>query len=146
LYSFKKAVMKYYVLITALLLSSFSWGQEWTKQYDNYDDFNNGLALVSKAGKKGYVNQQGKLVVPLDYDDAMHFSDGMAAVKKGGKWGFLDSTGKEVIPCQYEDANSFASGLGIVAKNGRRKCFLFFRRTCSRMQKRSLGVYQYFRR
>ena len=30
--------MKYYLLVSALLLSSFSWSQEWAKQYENFND------------------------------------------------------------------------------------------------------------
>ena len=108
--------MKYYLLIAAMLLSSALWSQQWTKDYDNYDDFANGLAMVTKAGKKGYVNQEGKVVIPLVYEEAMQFSEGMAAVKKGSRWGFIDSTGKEVVPCEYSDANSFSNGRGLVSK------------------------------
>ena len=89
--------MKYYFLMAIMLLTSAAvWCQDWIKQYDNYDDFANGLALVSKAGKKGFVNKKGELIIPCIYEDAMHFNDGLAPVKKGGRWGFLDSTGKEV--------------------------------------------------
>jgi hypothetical protein len=117
LFSFKTAVMKYYFLMSAMLLSSALWSQQWAKQYDYVDDFSNGLALVSKGDKKGFVNSEGKLVVPLIYDEAMHFNEGMAAVKKGGNWGFLDSTGKEAIPFEYSEAYSFTDGFGLVIKN-----------------------------
>ena len=90
--------MKYYLLMTAMLLSSTLWAQQWAREYDNFDDFSNGLSLVTKGGKKGFVNKEGKLVIPLIFEEARHFNEGMAAVKKEGKWGFLDSTGKEVVP------------------------------------------------
>ena len=85
------------LLMTAMLLSSTLWAQQWAREYDNFDDFSNGLSLVTKGGKKGFVINWS-CWFPVFYEEAMHFNEGMAAVKKEGKWGFLDSTGNEVVP------------------------------------------------
>jgi hypothetical protein len=110
--------MKNYIFLL-LLLPLGTFAQPWARQYDFVDDCICGMAKVSKAGKFGYVDRQGKLVVPLEYDEALTFSEGLAAVCKGGRWGFIDSTGIiRVAPC-YEDAASFHEGLAAVKKGGK---------------------------
>ncbi len=37
-------------------------------QYDGADEFREGLAFVSKNEKWGFINQQGEVVIPLQYD------------------------------------------------------------------------------
>lgn len=93
--------------------------QQWAKQYDFVDDCVCGLAKVSKDGKFGFVNSEGKLIVALEYDEALAFNEGLSAVKKGNKWGYLDSTGKVVSATVYEDAASFHEGLAAVRKDGK---------------------------
>ena len=68
-------------------------------EYDNISSFNrHGLALVSKDGKSGFINQTGKEIIPLVYDDIGSFNrHGLALVSKDGKSGFIDQTGKEII-------------------------------------------------
>ena len=92
--------MKKY-FIPLLFIAVSLQGQSWTKQYDFVDDCVCGLAKVSKNDKFGYVNQEGKLIVPLEYDEALAFSEGLAAVKKGNRWGYLDSTGKVIAELKF---------------------------------------------
>lgn len=58
--------------------------------------FSDGLAVVKKDGKYGFIDRTGKEVIPLIYDDAYGFYDGLAAVEKDGKMGYIDRTGKEI--------------------------------------------------
>lgn len=69
------------------------------------------------AGLWGYMNTEGKIVIPPQYIFANDFENGLAVVAKGnwikkpnGKfwmdkelWGVIDKEGKEVIPCIYEE-------------------------------------------
>ena len=71
--------------------------------------------MVTKDGKKGFVNPQGKEIVPLVYENAEKFSEGLAAVKKEGKWGYIDTTGKVVIPFAYSHAGGFEEGTAYVS-------------------------------
>lgn len=105
--------------------------------YDRAEDFSEGLALVGKdyqyiqkgilgfpdstatGYKIGFVNQNGKVVVPLVYDDAKNFSEGLSVVTKDRKSGFVDKNGKIVIPLIYDNAESFSEGLAAVSKNGK---------------------------
>lgn len=105
--------------------------------YDKAEDFSEGLALVGKqyqytqkgilgfpdsteiGYKIGFVNQSGKVIVPLVYDDAKNFSEGLCVVTKDRKSGFVDKNGKTVIPLVYDNAESFSEGLAAVSKNGK---------------------------
>ncbi len=51
-------------------------------EYDDAQNFSEGLAVVEKDGKWGYIDKTGKVVVPLgEYDYAYPFSEGLAEVR-----------------------------------------------------------------
>ncbi|MCF8297132.1 MAG: WG repeat-containing protein [Saprospiraceae bacterium] len=102
------------------------------------NDFYDGLAIIrSFTGEKdewgypetsnyGFIDESGKVVIPLIYKDAFHFSEDLAAVSKNGKWGFIDKTGKEIIPFIYDERGNswrykgqyfFLGGIVSVKKN-----------------------------
>lgn len=87
--------------------------------------------------KAGYIDETGKLIIPLQFMRARPFSEGLAAVSKkddlgNEKWGFIDKSGKTVIPFQFsnepftfKDGVSFIKPLdipdfkyGLINKNG----------------------------
>ena len=116
--------------------------EEW---YDDIGEFSEGLAWVEKKpiysnwyeSKYGFLNTEGKEVIPFELDAAHDFSSGYAAVAKlqgkdsiGDpvfKMGFIDKTGKLVIDYQYDygnrpgystnpEAYQFSEGLASVGK------------------------------
>lgn len=93
-----------------------------TGEYDiGVNSFSEGLVLMQKPSQKwGYLNNQGKTVIPFIYDSAENFSEGLAAVGKGeyeeSKHGFIDNLGKIIIPFTYDAVNSFSEGLATVRK------------------------------
>ena len=99
---------KYLFFLSALLLCAGVYAQKWEKEYDFVDACSCGLAHVAKNGKHGYVNEQGKVMIPLQYDEAYAFSESRAGVKLGDKWGFIDQTSKEVIPLIYDNVRWFS--------------------------------------
>jgi hypothetical protein len=57
--------------------------------------YEEGLAHVGKNGKHGFIDQSGKIVIPLAYDNISYgFSEGLAAVKKNDKWGISTNKGR----------------------------------------------------
>ena len=58
----KTSVMKYSLLLGAIVISMTGYAQAWTKQYDHVDDCVCGLSLVGKGEKHGFVDKNGKLV------------------------------------------------------------------------------------
>lgn len=88
--------------------------------YDTKNPYFEGLSLVGFTGKKkGYLDINWNVVIPLIYDDADNFNEGMASVKLGNKWGFINKTGQMVVPTKYDTANNFRKGLALVGMNGK---------------------------
>ena len=54
------------------------------------------------SGKWGFVDEQGKKVIPFEYEAADEFSEGLAAVQIKKKYGFVDAKGNIVIPAMYD--------------------------------------------
>jgi hypothetical protein len=109
--------------------------------------FVNGFLGVKKDGFWGYIDENGKIIIPTIYDEVHEFKDGYAAVGKGGtildsllielnlssnnnfknsKYGFIDKTGKTVIPfdrdgvywaCNHDAG--FYGGLAAVFSDGK---------------------------
>jgi len=78
-------------------------------QYDRIDDeFVGGLAKVVSRGRWGFINESGKLVVPVIYQEVRDSVQGLAAVKVDGKWGYVDRTGKFAVKLQFDDAKDFS--------------------------------------
>jgi len=69
--------------------------------------FNEGLALVPQLVddqlKFGFIDEQGKVVIPIEFDNAHYFVNGYACVKRNEKWGVIDKQGKWVIQPVYEN-------------------------------------------
>jgi hypothetical protein len=90
----------------------------WRREYY----FAEGLAGGVKNGKYGFIDCEGKEVIPFIYDYVQPFFGGLAEVNRNYKLGFIDKTGKEVIPCIYDDINGtfeYSEGLVVVKKDGR---------------------------
>jgi len=91
-----------------------------------------GLSMVTKPGNEkipflyGFVNRQGKVIVPLKYYVARDFSEGLAAVCKiVGKsdqilCGYINASGKEVIPLKFEYMpGDFSQGIAPAKQKGK---------------------------
>lgn len=89
------------------------------RKYSCLCDFENGFAAVQNGEKWGFINTEGKEIVPCVYEMVSSFSDGMACVCKNGKWGYVNENGELAVPCIYEYAKDFSEGLASVRKNGK---------------------------
>lgn len=54
-------------------------------EYDEFLEFSEGLCAAKKNGYWGYVNENGKVVIPFIYDQAESFFESAANVVKNGK-------------------------------------------------------------
>lgn len=91
-------------------------GKKISEEYDEVNDFYEGLACVGKKQKDGnirygFINEEGSVVIPLKYNYPQAFSDGMAIMFEGEesdeKCGMIDKTGKIIIPFQYQHLGYF---------------------------------------
>ena len=75
------------------------------------------LAKVRKDGKWGYIDTQGKVIIPFQYDFAWKFSNGLAMVRKSRKNGYINKKGEVIIPFKVEHVSSFNNELAKVRNN-----------------------------
>lgn len=61
-------------------------------------DFSDGLAIVEKDDKIGYMDKTGKVVIPFEYTRGDPFYNGIAYVSKDGKHGLINKKNEEVVP------------------------------------------------
>lgn len=96
------------------------------------DPFQEGLARFKKAGKIGFFDERGRIVIPPRFEFAAPFSEDRAAfcrgcrevsegehrTLKGGSWGFIDKIGRIVISPRFQKAKPFEQGKAEVMHNG----------------------------
>src|SRR2546430_7320576 len=73
-----------------------------------------GLFLVQKDGKSGFIDRTGKVVIPIQFDSAGNFYEGLALVTMNGQKAFIDATGRVVFKAAYDIINNFSEGLAAV--------------------------------
>lgn len=78
-----------------------------------------GLRLVLKDGKYGFVDSRGRIRIANRYEGAGNFHEGLAAVKLLGKWGFIDKSDQIVVHPAYDRPADMKNGTAIVARNGK---------------------------
>ena len=72
-----------------------------------------------ESGKWGYLDPDGKWVIPAKFERAGVFRKGLAAVKEsGGKWGYLKPDGSWAMEPRFTKARSFTDGLAAVSEKG----------------------------
>ena len=82
--------------------------------YEYMSTITEGMSIVKKVNKYGFINNKGELIINYIYDDAQNFKNGLAYVVLNDKWGFIDKTGKVVISISYpliKSKNAFDSEL-----------------------------------
>lgn len=88
-------------------------------RYEYIDEVKEGLIGVQNNDNWGFINTQGKVVIPFIYDNVGDFHNGLAKVTKNDKAGFINIQGKVVVPLIYDYAGDFHDGLASVRKNGK---------------------------
>ncbi len=62
----------------------------------------------------GFVNAEGKLIIPPRFETAEPFSDGLAVVSEAGRFGYIDAWGEYVIYPEFARARSFSESMAAV--------------------------------
>jgi hypothetical protein len=86
--------------------------------YSKINSFHEGLAAVEQDNKYGYIDQSGKLVIPIQFDIADDFSEGLAHIVREMKHGYIDKSGKLVIEGDFVLGKAFFDGLARVNQSG----------------------------
>ncbi len=78
----------------------------------NYDDNYETIGYtITKKGKEGYLNLNGKIIIPIRYNDLSQISLGnntyiFSYLDDKGKYGLLDKTGKKLGKAIYSSVNT----------------------------------------
>ncbi|NYR10875.1 WG repeat-containing protein [Psychrobacter sp. BI730] len=64
--------------------------------YEYAGSFIDGLALVRKGGKYGFINNKGQAVISIIYDFASEFNGDLALVEKGGARHYVNKRGEKI--------------------------------------------------
>jgi len=96
----KKAKKKKYSSPWSQFVRQEVWGE------DERPQFSNGLAAKERRGKWGYINRQGKTVIPARYDWADRFYGKTAVVRQGWNnealYALIDKSGKLLTTFKYK--------------------------------------------
>jgi len=96
-------------------------------RYASVRPFSDGMAAVatiaqgSRSQKWGYINETGRVVIPLRYDEVTSFHDGLAAVgnyygtARNLKWAVVEKLGPQVTPqVKYDAVKILGEGFAAV--------------------------------
>ncbi|MCR4932544.1 MAG: WG repeat-containing protein [Bacteroidales bacterium] len=89
-------------------------------------NFSEGLAQVKDSKGWGFIDKNGRLVIPCQWESAGGFSDGLASVRDNNdNYGYIDKSGRLVIPCIWKKGwASFNEGLAYVGDNNGKYGFI----------------------
>ena len=80
------------------------------------DLFQMKLYPVIKESRYGFMNGQGKLMIPAMYNEVGPFQEGLAVVSKDDKFGIIDKKNQVVVDFQYDEILEFVNNRAIVRK------------------------------
>lgn len=80
------------------------------------DLFQMKLYPVIAGGKYGFMNTQGKLMIPAMYNEVGPFQEGLAVVSKDDKFGIVDKKNQMIVDFQYDEILEFVQNRAIVRK------------------------------
>ncbi len=103
----------------ALTVAATAQTPDYVFKYDDVHAFVEGIAAVERLGKTGYIDAEGREIVPPKYDAGADFSEGLARVTLAGKTGFINPAGEEVLPLRFDLALSFAEGRAFAKLDGK---------------------------
>ncbi len=78
---------------------------DWKNSFQVVRDFKEGKAAVYKE-KWGFVDTNGKILIPLRFDEAADFDQGKARVKDGAHYFYINESGICVEDCKENKADN----------------------------------------
>ncbi len=109
----------------AAVFSGYGWGYISLDgeiaipiRYEYCNDFEQGMAVVSKGHKHRLIDKANNPITPwIDYLGVPLSEEGYRRIKIDGKWGFADVTGNVVLDPKYDYCLDFTEGLAAVESN-----------------------------
>ncbi len=92
------------LLVVLAYVGWYSYNLRYYSQINDYDYWSEGMAVSSKDGKYGYVNDTFRLAIDYQFDSAEPFYEGLAIVRKGSKYCLINKKGQAISDLYYEIA------------------------------------------
>lgn len=120
----KHSVSTYFFALPLLLtITMFFMGNA-----DISAQYSEGANIYKSGDKYGFINEDGKVMVPVIYDKVYDLVNGRTLVKLG-KWGMIDKYGAIIIPTVYDNITPFSSGDVIIDSLGKKGIMTDYGRT-----------------
>jgi outer membrane protein OmpA-like peptidoglycan-associated protein len=107
-------------------------GEKLIIKYNNIEiqplvfDFSEGLGSIKLENKVGYINNQGKVVIPPTYDIGKSFKQEQALVRLNENWGVIDKNGKLITELKYTKITELEDGYRTVIEKGKMGVINYF--------------------
>lgn len=90
-------------------------------KYQIAEEFHDGIAMVSDDGEHyGFINEQGKEVLPIKYDEICPVEQGVRRIRKGDDWGLITDRAELLVKADYTYISHFnCYGKAWVMKGGK---------------------------
>ncbi|MFK7935714.1 MAG: WG repeat-containing protein [Saprospiraceae bacterium] len=76
------------------------------------------VVCVQKGDKFGFLDDNGKEIIPCEFDADSSFSEGWVALKKGKNWAYYDTSGRKVLDLKkrFTYCGAFHDGVAFVSE------------------------------
>ncbi len=88
-------------------------------QFDEAQQFAEGLGVVKLLGRYGAVRSDGTMAIQPIFSRLLPPAEGLLPYEDSGRWGFLGPSGNRVIEARFEEVRPFREGLAKVKSGGR---------------------------
>jgi hypothetical protein len=116
-----KNILCFLVVFVSFNLSLYAqWDQVYAESF--------GMSIVKKGNKYGFVDQNGKVVIPVEYDLVYSFkNDKYTVVQNGRKQGCVNKKGDIIVPIKYSKIQkSQPNGTAVVELDGKKGCIDYY--------------------
>lgn len=93
-------------------LTDFKYAQTWIR-------FNNGLSSIRLDSKCGYINKNGREIIPPIFQICHPFYGNFSLVKERDKYKLINKNGKPIAFLKYDFVRNFFSGTAIAKTNNK---------------------------
>jgi hypothetical protein len=78
--------------------------------------FSEGLLAIQKDSAWGYIDKNGRTIIPFTFEECWNFRDGIALVKQNSKYAWIDKNGRNIANDWFEGVGEFSMDLVAVQK------------------------------